>query len=166
MKRLNYRWTLDPKGQYVDGHEREDVQAYRKNVFLPAWRQAQLQSRDFSREHENNQPMPGTHEQWVVLWFHNESTFYANDRRKQGWKHKDATAVPYAKGEGASQMVANFISADYGWLRSPDGKEEARVLFKAGKNREGYFTNEDILDQANKAMDILDKHYPHDGMWL
>jgi hypothetical protein len=28
MKRLNYWWTLDPKGQYVDGHEREDVQVY------------------------------------------------------------------------------------------------------------------------------------------
>jgi hypothetical protein len=64
---------------------------YQKNVFLPAWRQAQLRSRDFSREHENDQPMPGTHEQWVVLWFHDESTFYANDRRKQGWKHKDTT---------------------------------------------------------------------------
>ena len=61
-------------------------------------------------------------------------------------------------------MVANFVSADYGWLQLPEGKEEAHVLFKTGKNREGYFTNEDILDQANKAMDILDKHYPHDGI--
>ena len=25
MKRLHYQWSLDPKGQYVDGHEREDV---------------------------------------------------------------------------------------------------------------------------------------------
>ena len=31
-------------------------------------------------------------------------------------------------------MVSDFISADYGWLRSPDGLEEARRLFKAGKN--------------------------------
>jgi hypothetical protein len=57
-------------------------------------------------------------------------------------------------------MVADLVSADYGWLRSPDGKEEARVLFKAGKNREGYFTNDDILNQANRAMDILEKYYP------
>jgi hypothetical protein len=59
-------------------------------------------------------------------------------------------------------MVADLVSADYGWLRSPDGKEAARVLFKAGKNREGYFTNEDILKQVETAMDILEKHYPDD----
>ena len=59
-------------------------------------------------------------------------------------------------------MVADFVSADYGWLRSPDGKQEARVLFKAGKAREGYFTNEDILQQASHAMDILEQHFPDD----
>src|SRR5882762_9154222 len=66
---------------------------------------------------------------------------------------------PYTKGEGASEMVADLVSADFGWLQSPDGKEEARVLFKAGKNREGYFTADDILKQAEKAIDILQKHY-------
>jgi hypothetical protein len=35
MKKLDYRWSYTPKGQYVDGHEREDVVAYRQNVFLP-----------------------------------------------------------------------------------------------------------------------------------
>jgi len=59
-------------------------------------------------------------------------------------------------------MVADFVSADYSWLSSPSGKEHAWVLFKAGKNRKGYFTNEDILTQAEKAMDILEKHYPNE----
>ena len=77
---------------------------------------------------------PELQECWVVVWYHDESTFYANDRCKLGWKHKDATAVPYAKGEGALQMVANMVSVEYGWLRLPDGKEAARILFKAGKN--------------------------------
>jgi hypothetical protein len=35
-----------------------------------------------------------------------------------------------------------------------------RVLFKPGKNQEGYFTSEDILNQAEKAIDILQKYYP------
>ena len=56
-------------------------------------------------------------------------------------------------------MVADFISADYGWLHSPDGSQQAWVLFKAGKAREGYFTNNDILQQATHAMDILQEHY-------
>jgi hypothetical protein len=57
-------------------------------------------------------------------------------------------------------MVADFVSADFGWLRSPDGKQSVKRLFKPGKNCNGYFSNEDILDQVRKAMDILDKHYP------
>ena len=76
---------------------------------------------------------PGLPEPHIIVWHHDESTFYANDRRKIRWVHAGETAVPYAKGEGASLMVADFVSADYGWLRSPDGKQEARVLFKAGK---------------------------------
>ena len=73
--------------------------------------------------------------------------------------HGDEAAKPYAKGKGASHMVADLVSADYGWLRSPDGEEEAWVLFKAGKNREGYFTAENILNQVAKAIDILEKYY-------
>ncbi len=57
-------------------------------------------------------------------------------------------------------MAADFILADYGWLRSPDSKESTRVLFRPGKNRDGYFTHEEILAQATAAMDILSQHYP------
>ena len=98
----------------------------------------------------------------TVVWFHDESTFYANDHHKKRWCHITETAVPRPKGEGASLIVAHFISADYGWLQSPDGKETARMLFKAGKNREGYFTNENILEQTQTAMDIVVRHYPYD----
>ena len=52
-------------------------------------------------------------------------------------------------------MVADFASADYGWLHSPDGSQKAWVLFKVGKAQEGYFTNKDILQKAMNAMDIL-----------
>jgi hypothetical protein len=36
MQKLEYRWTINLKGQYVDGHECDDVVAYRQLVFLPA----------------------------------------------------------------------------------------------------------------------------------
>ena len=74
--------------------------------------------------------------------------------------HGDKAAKLFAKGKGASHMVVDLVSADYGWLRLPDREEEARVLFKAGKNHKGYFTVENILNQAAKAIDILEKHYP------
>jgi len=56
-------------------------------------------------------------------------------------------------------MVSDFVSADYGWLRSPNGNESACVLFKAGKGSDGYFTNDEIVAQVGNAMDILVKHY-------
>jgi len=31
MQKLGYHWANTPKGQYVDGHKREDVVAYRQN---------------------------------------------------------------------------------------------------------------------------------------
>jgi len=37
---------------------------------------------------------------------------------------------------------------------------DAHILFKAGKTCEGYFTNTEILAQANCAMDIIDRNYP------
>ncbi|KAG2367398.1 hypothetical protein BDR07DRAFT_1372976 [Suillus spraguei] len=69
--------------------------------------------------------------------------------------HISEGAVPQPKGEGASLMVADFISADYGWLCSPDSKE-------TGKACNGYFANENIVAHAKKAMDILEKYYPHE----
>jgi hypothetical protein len=36
--KLDYCWREEQKGQYVDGHERDDVVTYRQNVFLPLWK--------------------------------------------------------------------------------------------------------------------------------
>jgi hypothetical protein len=160
LQRMGYRWAREPSGQYVDGHEREDVVNYRNHVFLPALLSRVNHQRIWDANCTTELlPAPITGRQ-VVFWFHDESTFYAHDRRKVRWIHSSETAKPHAKGEGHSLMVADFVSADYGWLNSPDGTESARVLFRAGKNREGYFYNQDILEQAEKAFQIVCKWYP------
>ncbi|KAJ2923570.1 hypothetical protein H1R20_g13522, partial [Candolleomyces eurysporus] len=98
----------------------------------------------------------------VVVWFHDESIFYAHDRRGKRWFHKDAPAKPYAKGEGISLMVADFVSADYGWLAAPDGRS-ARIILRPGKNRDGYMSNDDILEQATLAMKLVHELYPNEN---
>jgi hypothetical protein len=160
MKKMNYRWTLNPKGQYVDGHEREDVVSYRNKVFLPSIAKLEERTRKFGSGDTADSLHPGIKR--IVVWFHDESTFYANDRRRTRWVHQSETPKPYAKGEGHSLMVADFVSADYGWLSSPDGKESARILFRAGKAREGYFDNENIRQHLALAMEITAKYYPDD----
>ncbi|KAG2159587.1 uncharacterized protein EDB93DRAFT_1074222 [Suillus bovinus] len=59
-------------------------------------------------------------------------------------------------------MAVDFVSADYGWLRSRDGTQLACILFCAGKARIGYFTNKEIIWHAEKAMMILEKDYQDD----
>jgi hypothetical protein len=72
----------------------------------------------------------------------------------------DKGPSPYAKGRGTSLMVAHFVSADYGWLESPDGEEMATVIFHAGKACDGYFTCDDIIAQFQKAVEMVMKYYP------
>ncbi|KAK0456923.1 hypothetical protein EV421DRAFT_1896115 [Armillaria borealis] len=148
LNRMSYQWKREPKGQYKDGHERSDVVAYRQDSFLPTVSVLEPRMTKWGIDGEAL-PDDIPDGERVVFWSHDESTFYANDRPK-----------PYAKGEGASLMAADYVSPDFGWLRSPDGSRSARVLFKAGKTRDGYFTNTEIIDQASNAMDILDKYFP------
>lgn len=163
MGKLGYVWVKNHRGQYVDGHERDDVVAYRKEVFLPTWFRAEARMRSWSGDEMEVEEirLPGSG-RILVAWLHDESIYYANDRRKSHWKDPNDCAKPEAKGEGASLMVSDYVSADFGWLHSPPGvepAESARILMKPGKTRDGYQTNEDIIAQAEIAMDILTKHY-------
>ncbi|THU88018.1 hypothetical protein K435DRAFT_680604 [Dendrothele bispora CBS 962.96] len=164
MKRMDYRWKAEPKGQYSDGHEREDVVDYRQNKFLPKWRALENMTRwwkpDGSEDGNVQERVfaAGPDGKVVVIWHHDESIFYAHDRCKLRWVHMSETAKPMVKGEGTSLMVGHFVSPDYGWFTR--NLKSARTLFRPGKNRDGYQTTEDILQQATVAMDILDADYP------
>ena len=165
MSKLNFKWQKPPTGTYLDGHECPDVVHYCQNIYLPALAQYEPTLQTWDKDNltylvDVSSPSLVHH---TVVWFHNQSVFHQNDQRKYQWVHVTEKPVPLLKGEGISLMVSNFISADYGWLCSPDGGESARVLFWPGANREGYFTNEDVLQQADNAMDILQKHYPNDN---
>ncbi|KIK90493.1 hypothetical protein PAXRUDRAFT_801509 [Paxillus rubicundulus Ve08.2h10] len=163
MTKVGYQWGKDSKGQYVDGHKCEDIAYYHQNTSIPAWYKIDSEMRRWSstnlspEQHEDDET---DNLRWTVIWFHDESTFNAHNYCKTHWVPRDAKTLPQQKGEGSSLMVANFISADYGWLHSHNGKESAWVLFRAGKGHDGYFTNDKILEQTKKAMSILEKDYP------
>ncbi|KAH9910170.1 uncharacterized protein B0H18DRAFT_832688, partial [Fomitopsis serialis] len=124
---LGYRWGRGPKRQYVDGHEREDVVEYRNNIFIPAIIDMEGRLRRWTEDGVGeviDRPFSGRH---IVIWYHDESTFYANDRRRMYWYQEDDEVNTPPKGEGPSIMVSDFISADYGWLASRDGQRSARM---------------------------------------
>jgi hypothetical protein len=159
MLSMNFRWGKTPRGMFVDGHERPDVVWYRQERFLPAIEVlAQNASiwNDGISEMSGDAPDPNAH---TTFWFHDESTYYQNDRRNISWHHADETPTPHPKNQGPSLMVADLVSAEHGYCRDGSGTPagEARVYFRAGKDKEGYFTSEDILAQADKAMDICER---------
>ena len=102
-----------------------------------------------------------TNGQMIFIWFHDKSTLYVNDQWVVCWAHKSEDPVPWTKGEGASLMAMDFISANYGWIALPDGSEWTQVLFKAGKSHEGYFTNDDII----KHLATLPRWWACVGIW-
>ncbi|KAI6010804.1 hypothetical protein F5J12DRAFT_781787 [Pisolithus orientalis] len=79
-----------------------------------------------------------------------------------GWVHMSKMSTPQPKGERPTLMVAEFVSADHGWLCSPDGTELARILFHPGKGHDGYFSNDQTIHHVERAMAILEKHYPNE----
>lgn len=161
MPKIGFQWRQGYRGMYIDGHERADVVKYRQEVFIPRWRELLSRTREWDKDGKEipKKFSPGT--RVVVFWFQDESVFYQYDKRKKRWVIvKEECPEPETKGEGYSIMVSDFVSADHGFLRSPDGKEEARLLFRPGKNRDGYFQNEDFISHVEHAMDILTRHFP------
>jgi len=98
---------------------------------------------------------------WVIIWYHYESIFHAHDQQWKAWYHKDCDAVPYRKGEGASFMVTDYFSADFGWLRDSLHQQNAQATIRPGKNRDGYFTCQEVCEQASLACEIVRKFWPN-----
>ncbi|KAJ7233607.1 hypothetical protein B0H12DRAFT_1028362, partial [Mycena haematopus] len=125
LRALGYQYTEIKKGQYTDGHEREDVVHERDNVYIPKIKALERRMKHWGRDGspEFGPPRQGKR---VVVWYHDESIFYAHDRKRKSWYHKDATKL-HKKGDGHSLMVADFVSVDFGWSpKSLDGKRTAR----------------------------------------
>lgn len=121
LRKMGYRWKSEPKGQYFDGHERADVVHYRTHVFLPIWKSIEpfIQGWD----DETGLPVPlmlKIGQRQIIIWFHDETTFYAHDRRRRRWVHRNERPIPWKKGEGVSMGVSDFIS-ECGFLHGRDG---------------------------------------------
>jgi hypothetical protein len=140
MKNMGYRWRKVPKGMYSDGHKRADVVHYCQNVFLPQWQDFESRSRCYSDSQTEEQVdfdacmrafmSSALDARVVVVWRHDESTFYCNDRQDLHWVHSSETATIKAEGEGASLMVGDFVSDVYGWIKSKTLYEDRYVLFR------------------------------------
>jgi hypothetical protein len=173
---LGWRYGKMQNGMYIDGHEREDVVEYRRE-FVVRWKENERRFHQWDNDgnelpRPNGFPVPGAISRFrLIPVTHDESVFYQNDERTTAWVSKSDKPKPKPKGDGQSIMVSDFLTPDWGRLR--DGDEwvfflfsqfdhlsllhrDARVLFKAGKNRDGWFGSDDLITQVDRAIDIFE----------
>jgi len=154
MHRLDWRYGHKKNGMYIDGHKHEDVVQYQKE-FVARWKDYDKRMVTYNNDGNVDStptsfPVAHGHQFHLVLITHDESTFYANDHRKNLWNHKTDKATPQCKGEGPLIMISDMITVDWGQLKDDNEYvhealifvleltniyyREAHVIFKAGKN--------------------------------
>ena len=168
--RLGMSFSEYRPGTYVDGHEREDIVAYRNDFLL---RMAEYEKRmvKFSGEDmEIEEPPELSGIKRIVLVTHDESVFSSHDGRRTMWTF-EAHKPLRPKGQGRSLMVSEFMCECHGPLRLPpsmdptcggDNPMESLVILKPGKNADGYWKNADLVEQlSKKVIPIFEILHPH-----
>ncbi|KAF8675171.1 hypothetical protein RHS04_06754 [Rhizoctonia solani] len=158
MHWVGYTWMKEHQNLFADGHKQDDVKNYQTKYYVPKWTKLEQQMQSWDSEGTEILPELDEGERVAVS-------------KKAGINKK---------GKGVLLMVANFISADYGWLQSrldppratptaPDesaaGEENldnAWVIFCAGNQHDGWFGITHVVKQLLHAMLIVKKHYPNE----
>ncbi|RQM19376.1 hypothetical protein B5M09_013890, partial [Aphanomyces astaci] len=141
MQHIGYRYGLWKKNVYTDGHEREDVTAYRERfckLFLSLAERMKFYS---GEDMATVDLLTATNEPEIVWITHDESVFYANDDGNKGWPQIDNHDL-HKKGRGCSIMVSDFLCPCHGRLFNMVNNVmtyTTRTLH-VGKNNEGYWT--------------------------
>ena len=169
LKKLGLKPQSRKKGIYFDGHEREDVVEYR-NIFLNKMLQYEKLMPIFEGENmEQQNPLLLLNEKLHILVTHDECLFYSNDDRPIIWAPLGSPPLR-KKGQGKSIMVSEFLLETAGRLKlsddeillNPNVPIEARKFLKPGKNEEGWWTAEHLLNQViNYAIPIFEAKYPN-----
>jgi hypothetical protein len=114
------------QGVYFDGHERDDVRAYRKSFLEKIFSYAVLMDKyggDDMTVTELPELAPG--QQKHVLIVHDESLFYSNEDQGSMWCHPKHPPSR-KKGKGKCIMVSEFLCECHGrlWMTLENGEKE------------------------------------------
>ena len=162
MVYLDFAACVTKKGYYTDGHNRSDVVAYRDDEFLPAMAQYERRMDAYSGKEMETviEPVLLEGEKKVVLITHDECTFYANDGKRVVWMEGGKKKMR-PKSVGSSLMISGFTCQCHGFCSDDTLGLKSWQLFLAGKNREGWFTNDDLIEQTKKLFPLFEKLHPN-----
>lgn len=161
LNKLDFQYGAHQQGStYVDGHERHDVVEHRSRfvVQMETWQQ-RMESYD-GDDMEIVVPRNEESQRQLVLVTQDESTFASHDGKKMRWEERTRKFLQQ-KGEGACIMVSAFMCPCHGLIRDGDGPDgDSTVILKPGKNKDGYFTNDDLAKQTIKMVQIFERMHP------
>ncbi|OAD71738.1 hypothetical protein PHYBLDRAFT_170399 [Phycomyces blakesleeanus NRRL 1555(-)] len=153
-----YVFRKNSKDIYYNGHEREDVIAYRQK-----WaKRMMVYKKKMATFSENEEtvvlPVLRSNEIEHVLVTPDESTFYANDGKDTMWPIEDENPIR-KKGPGMSLMISEFKCVCHGTMAR--GAWPSREVFRPGANRDGYWTSVDMLKQLkNNVIPLFELIHP------
>ena len=153
MLAIGYKYGMWKQDIYFDGHEREDVVAYRK-VFCQRWLMFFERMTTFGGDNMDVVCPPSDIMHSEIVWVtHDESVFYANDDGGKLWTHELHRDLP-KKSRGRSVMVSDFLCPCHGRLyNTVDGKiEYVCTIIHVGKDHDGYWTNEHLMVQMRSKV--------------
>ena len=173
---MQWRYGKATKGMYLDGHEQADVVEYCKGFLV---RMQEYQKRMTTHNQDGNILLHPTGidiaagKYPLVEITQDESTFMMYDRHWTKWDHVDAKQ-PEEKNEGPSLMILGMLTQEWGKLKHGDQWVQgnfdflelltywifyrtSQVVFKACKNHDGYFDNDDLVKQVELSMDIFEE---------
>ena len=178
MHELGFSIIEKSKGIYIDGHEREDVVAYRKRFLNKMTAVGFLTPSNAPTESAANsldQDFLCANPEKSVIIFHDESIFCSNEDQLTQWGLKGDHFVR-PKSKESVIMVSNFITEKDGYFRLrdeeieeaqsifPNIRKEARAFLEYGGGKEGYWNAERFIDQMEVATQIAEFKYVRKDM--
>ena len=182
LHHLGFEVLSPKKGVFVDGHERPDVVAQRKEFLRKLVKIGFLHFTDAPTP-EAAKALPTDIEsptidrrEKLIVFCHDESTFQCNDDQNLQWGYKGEKMMK-PKSKGAGIMVSDFVDNRNGFLAftedeysevkksDPDLPKYARVFLEYGEAREGYWTGDRFVAQMRKAIRIAELKYPKKDGW-
>ena len=103
-------------------------------------------------------PELGEGEKIHVVVTQDEKTFQSNDDQKSGWRPKNEQPLR-KKGQGRTMHVSDFLTETIGRLKLSDEQKlvvgvdfphDAQVIIHPGKNADGWWNLEQLIDQVRK----------------
>ena len=182
LHELGFEVLTPKKGIFIDGHERSDVVESRKEFLRKMVKIGFLHFTNAPTEDamkaipQDVDPPTLEKRSKTVVFFHDESTFQANDDQSLQWGQKDEKIMK-PKSKGAGIMVSDFIDEHNGFLvlteeeylrakqSSSTIKRYARAYLEYGEHREGYWNRDQMMKQMERAVEIAEVKYPKPDGW-